>query len=43
MASWAGHYTTTPKLGMDNLTLKVVTAPDDLTLKTYSVRLQQTL
>jgi hypothetical protein len=37
------HYTTTPKLDMDNLTLKANTVPDDLTLKTYSIRLLQTL
>jgi len=37
------HYTTTPRIGMDDLTLKVDTATGDLTLKTYSVRLLQTL
>jgi hypothetical protein len=37
------HYTTTPKLVMDSLTLKADTTPDNLTLKTYSVRLLQTL
>jgi hypothetical protein len=37
------HYTTTPKLAIDNLTLKADTAPDNLTLKTYSVRLLLTL
>jgi hypothetical protein len=37
------HYTTTPKLALDNLTLKADTTPDDLTLKTYSVRLLPTL
>jgi hypothetical protein len=37
------HYTTTPRLAPNNLSLKVDTALDDLTLKTYSVRLLQTL
>ena len=36
------HYTTTPKLAMDDLTLKAVTATDNLTLKSYSDRLLQT-
>jgi hypothetical protein len=33
------HYTTTPRLAMDDLTAKAVTGADDLTLKTYSERL----
>jgi len=33
------HYTTTPRLAMDDLTVKVVTGADDLTLKTYTDRL----
>jgi hypothetical protein len=33
------HYTTTPKLAMDDLTAKAVIGADDLTLKTYSDRL----
>ena len=32
------HYTTTPKLAMDDLTLKAATATDSLTLKSYSDR-----
>ena len=30
------HYTTTPRLAMDDLTLKTDTATDDLALKSYS-------
>ena len=30
------HYTTTPRLAMDGLTLKAATAIDNLTLKSYS-------
>jgi uncharacterized membrane protein YukC len=37
------HYTTTLRLAPDNLTLKADTTPNDLTLKTYSVRLLPTL
>jgi hypothetical protein len=37
------HYTTTPKSALDGLTPKAVTASDNLTLKTYSVRLLLTL
>ena len=37
------HYTTTPRLAMDGLTLKAATATDSLTLKSYSDRLLQTL
>ena len=37
------HYTTTPRLTMDGLTLKEATATDNLTLKSYSDRLLQTL
>ena len=37
------HYTTIPKLTMDGLTLKAATATDNLTLKSYSDRLPQTL
>jgi hypothetical protein len=37
------HYTTTPKLALDGLTPKAVTASDNMTLKTYSVRLLLTL
>ena len=37
------HYTTTPRLAMDDLTLKAATATDSLTLKSYSDRLLQTL
>jgi len=33
------HYTTTPTLAMDGLTLKVATATENLTLKSYSDRL----
>ena len=39
----ATHYTTTPRLAMDGLTLKAATATDNLTLKSYSDRLLQTL
>jgi len=35
--------TTTPRLAMDGLTLKAATAIDNLTLKSYSDRLLQTL
>jgi hypothetical protein len=31
------HCTTTPRLAMDELTLKAATATDELTLKIYSV------
>ena len=37
------HYTTTPRLAMDGLTLKAATATNNLTLKSYSDRLLQTL
>ena len=37
------HYTTTPSLAMDGLMLKAATAIDNLTLKSYSNRLLQTL
>jgi len=33
------HYTTTPRLAMDNLTLKAATATDKLMLKSYSDKL----
>jgi len=33
------HYTTTPKLAMDDLIAKAVIGADDLTLKTYTDRL----
>jgi hypothetical protein len=35
------HYTTTPRLAMDDLTLKEAIAIDDLSLKSYSDRLIQ--
>jgi len=38
----AFHYTTTPDLALDDLTLKAATTAYGLTLKTYSVRLLQT-
>ena len=41
-ASWA-HYTTTPRLATDGLTLKAAIATDSLTLKSYSDRLLHTL
>ena len=37
------HYTTTPRLVMDDLTLKAAIATDELTLKSYRDRLAQTL
>jgi hypothetical protein len=37
------RYITTPEIAMDYLTLKADTTIDDLTLKTYSVRLLQRL
>jgi hypothetical protein len=37
------HYTTTPRLVMDDLTLKVDIATDDLSLKSYSDRLMQSV
>ena len=37
------HYTTTSRLAMDDLTLKVDIATDDLSLKSYSDRLLQTI
>ena len=37
------HYTTTPSLAMDSLTLNAATVIDSLTLKSYSDRLLQTL
>jgi hypothetical protein len=37
------HYTTTPRLAMDELTLKAATATDELTLKIYSDSLALTL
>jgi hypothetical protein len=37
------HYTTTPRLAMDDLTLKAATATDDLSLKSYSDKRVQTV
>jgi hypothetical protein len=33
------YYTTTPRLAIDDLTAKLVTGANDLTLKTYSDKL----